>query len=213
MPLLLQPVRSALINTRYAESVAAGGTWSGANVRVDSARNASYFNVKAAELESIRYIIRWWTNVCVSIDSVTLTVVNSATACVCRQRLLLRPGTRRWMHPITRIISVTASPITNLTRPHTIPPRLPCTVISTVNANGCIDTVWRAMAVLKPELIDPLRLVCKRGDEAVLSVDTQMASVTWFDNTVTYTKTVYDTGSYTVELRNTTGCIKWIPSW
>ncbi len=191
------------------ESVAAGGTWSGANVRVDSARNASYFNVKAAELGEHKVYYKMVDNVCVSIDSVTLTVVNSAYSL---------PFTFNAYCYDQGLVALDASDNKNyfgygITNNKFNPAAYDTTTtalygVSTVNANGCIDTVWRAMAVLKPELIDPLRLVCKRGDEAVLSVDTQMASVTWFDNTVTYTKTVYDTGSYTVELRNTTGCIK-----
>ncbi len=189
------------------EAVTAGGTWSGDKVYADN--STPYFNVNAAELGEHKIYHEMVDGICVSTDSATVDVVDSEyglpftfnTYCYDQGLVSMdvSDGKNYFGYGIDKNMFNPAAYDTTTTA---------LFGVSTVNTKGCIDTVWRAMAVLKPELIDPLKLICKKGDPTVLNVDSKLAPPTWFDNTTGYTKTVYDSGSYIVELRNMSGCVK-----
>lgn len=189
------------------EAVTTGGTWSGEKVYIEN--NIPYFNVNAAVLGEHKVYHEMVDGICVSTDSATVDIIDSEynlpftfNAYCYDQGLVpmdVSGGKNYFGYGIDKNMFNPAAYDTTTTA---------LFGISTVNARGCIDTVWRAMAVLKPEIIDPLKLICKKGDPTLLSVDSKLASATWFDTTTGYTKTVYDSGSYIVELRNTSGCVK-----
>jgi hypothetical protein len=189
------------------EAATAGGAWTGAMVATRS--DGAYFNVKAATLGEHKVIHTLVDDVCTAVDSVVITVVDSkydlpyTFDAYCYDQ-----------GPVQLDVSDNKSYFGYGIQNNMFSPAVYDTTttalygIATVNSAGCVDSVWRAMAVLKPEIVDPLKLICKSGDEATLSAAAKYSSVLWFDNTTGYTKSVYDTGRYTVELRNTLGCIK-----
>jgi hypothetical protein len=191
------------------EAVAPGGSWSGSTVYTDSVGGTSYLNVNAAEVGEHKIYYKIIDDICMAIDSTTIEVVNSDYNL---------PYTFNAYCYDQGLVSMDVSDNKNyfgygIENNKFNPMAYDTTTtalfgVSTRNAYGCVDTVWRAMAVLKPELIASSRLICKKGDEALLTVNPQMASVIWFDNTTGYSKVVYDTGNYFVQLRNTLGCVK-----
>jgi hypothetical protein len=189
------------------EAASAGGSWSGMSVALKN--DIAYFHVKASTLGKHKVYYEMVDDVCVSIDSVEIEIVNSDYAV---------PFTYNAYCYDQGLVAMDVSDNKNyfgygIENNKFNPAAYDTTStalfgVSTVNSYGCMDTVWRAMAVLKPELIAPNKLICKKGDLALLDTDTKMELVTWFDNTTGYTKSVYDTGSYFVELRNSFGCVK-----
>lgn len=189
------------------ESATPGGIWTGSTVSFTN--DKPYFNVKAATLGEHKVIHTLVKDVCTAVDSVMITIVDSKydlpftfdAYCYDQGPVLLDVSDSKsyFGFGIEHNMFNPAAYDTTTTA---------LFGVATVNSVGCIDSVWRAMAVLKPELIDPLKLICKTGDEAVLSTDARLALVRWFDNTTGQTKSVYDTGTYIVELHNTFGCIK-----
>jgi hypothetical protein len=190
-------------------AAATGGAWQGSAVYTDT-NNVSYFNVRTANLGANKISYKVIQDVCVAADSAVVQVKSAAYTlpynliAYCYNQAPVSMDTtdhKRYLGYGIQDNIFTPSVYDTTT--------VAFYGISTLNANGCIDTTWRMFAILKPQLPGPTQAICGTGDSVLLSVDPiSYNAVKWYDSSTTYSKWISATGNYTVELHNSTGCSK-----
>ena len=185
----------------------AGGTWE-SSLLYKSADSTSYFNVNKATIDS----------------STQVKYTVTKLGCTSKDSALVRVNNNQYPIPYTiKGFCYTDAPVAfdvtggkgyyglgftgNVFDPSAFEKEVTSLyAVTTVNNNGCKDTVWRVAAVFKPSLEKDTIQICSGADSVLVDAGTAFASVTWFDNTTSTQKWISKTGTYTVRLKDIHGC-------